>query len=127
VAEVFKAGASGYLLKNCSFEEVVAAISAVAAGGTYLCPKIATIVRDDYLRCLAWNEPELSSMLTSREREVVQLLAEGKNTKEIAFSLHLSAKTIEAHRQRIMVKLDIHSIAALTKYAIREGLTSEEC
>jgi DNA-binding NarL/FixJ family response regulator len=125
VSEVFKAGASGYLSKNCSFEELVSAISAVLSGGTYLCPKIATTVREDYVPCPGANESEPSPMLSSREREVLQLLAEGKSTKEIAFSLDLSVKTIEAHRQRIMDKLDIHSIAQLTKYAIREGLTSE--
>jgi DNA-binding NarL/FixJ family response regulator len=126
VSQVFKAGASGYLLKDCSFEDVVSAIMIVSAGGTYLCPKIATILRDDYLRYVTENEPDLSALLTSREREVLQLIAEGKNTKEIAFSLSLSVKTIEAHRLRIMDKLDIHNIADLTKYAIREGLTSEE-
>jgi DNA-binding NarL/FixJ family response regulator len=127
VSEVFKAGASGYLIKDCSFEDLVSAIRIVSSGGTYLCPKIATILREDYLRYMTENKPELSAMLTSREREVLQLIAEGKNTKEVAFSLNVSVKTIEAHRLRIMEKLDIHNIAELTKYAIREGLTSEEC
>jgi two-component system response regulator NreC len=126
VAEVLRAGASGYLLKNCDFDEVVSAISAVVAGGTYLCPEIATIVRDDYIQCLMQKDSLLSSALSPREREVLQLISEGKNTKEIAFAFSLSVKTVEAHRQRIMDKLNLHSIAELTKYAIREGLTSEE-
>jgi DNA-binding NarL/FixJ family response regulator len=126
IEEVFRAGATGYLLKDCSFEDLVSAIGAVSAGGTYLHPKIATIVRCDYLECIKKRDSSSPSMLSPREREVLQLIAEGKNTKEIAFSRNLSVKTVEAHRQRIMEKLNIRSIAALTKYAIREGLTSEE-
>ena len=126
IEQVFKAGASGYLVKDCSFEEVVAAILAVHAGETYLHPKIATTVRDEYLCWLLQKDSTSSSRLSPREREVLQLLAEGKNTKEIAFILNLSGKTIEAHRKRIMEKLNIHSIAELTKYAIRRGLTTEE-
>ena len=123
---VAEAGASGYLLKDCSFEDLVSAIFAVYAGETYLHPQIATVVRDDYLRFLSKRDSSFSPALSPREREVLQLIAEGKNTKEIAFSFNLSVKTVEAHRQRIMEKLNIHSVAALTKYAIREGLTSEE-
>jgi DNA-binding NarL/FixJ family response regulator len=126
IERVFKAGASGYLLKDCSFEEVVAAIYAVYAGETYLHPKIATAVRDEYLQWLLQKDATSSSQLSLREREVLQLIAEGKNTKEIAFFLNLSGKTVEAHRRRIMEKLKIHSVAELTKYAIREGLTTEE-
>ena len=126
VTEMFKAGASGYLLKDCDFDEVFAAIRAVVADETYLCPQIATVLRNDYLQRLLQSEVPLSSALSPREREVLQLMAEGKSTKEIAFSFSLSVKTVEAHRQRIMEKLDIHSIAELTKYAIREGLTSVE-
>jgi two-component system response regulator NreC len=126
VAEVFKAGASGYLLKDNSFDELVSAIHAVMTEGTYLCPQIATVVRDDYLQHLLRAAPSIPSTLTAREREVLQLLAEGKATKEIAFSFNLSVKTVEAHRQRIMEKLNIRTVAELTKYAIREGLTSLE-
>ena len=125
IEQVFKAGASGYLLKDCSFEDLVAAVSAVHAGETYLHPKIATVVRDNYLQWLLQKDSR-SSTLSLREREVLQLISEGKNTKEIAFSLNLSGKTVEAHRRRIMEKLHIYSVAELTKYAIREGLTSEE-
>ncbi len=126
VGEVFRAGASAYLLKDCSFEELVSAIFAVNAGETYLHPQIATVVRDDYIQFLAQKDYSSAPTLSPREREVLQLIAEGKNTKEIAFSFNLSVKTVEAHRQRIMNKLNIRSVAALTKYAIREGLTSEE-
>jgi DNA-binding NarL/FixJ family response regulator len=126
VAEVFKAGASGYLLKDCDLSEVFYAICAVMANETYVCPQIATVLRNDYLRRILQTETETASTLTPREREVLQLMAEGKSTKEIAFSFDLSIKTVEVHRQRIMEKLNIHSIAELTKYAIREGLTSLE-
>jgi two-component system response regulator NreC len=126
VAEVFKAGAVGYLVKSCSLEEMTSAINAVYRGGTYLSPKIATVVRKDYLTLLEKAAPTSSDTLTPREREVLQLLSEGLNTKEIAFSFSLSVKTVEVHRQRIMKKLNIHNLASLTKYAIREGLTSEE-
>ena len=126
VAEVFKAGASGYLLKDCDYNEVFNAINIIVANKTYLCPQIATVLRDDYLKRLSQTQVPAPSALTPREREVLQLMAEGKTTKEIAFSLTLSVKTVEVHRQRIMEKLNIYSIAELTKYAIREGLTSLE-
>jgi len=124
VAEVIKAGASGYLLKDCGFEEVISAIHTVISGNIYLCSKIATVIRDDYLQRLIHSENADTSTLTPREREVLQLIAEGNSTKEIAFSFDLSVKTIEAHRQRIMEKLNIRTVAELTKYAIREGMTS---
>jgi DNA-binding NarL/FixJ family response regulator len=126
VTDVFKAGACGYLLKDCDFSEVVQAIHTVVSGETYLCPQIATVLRHDYLQRLLQSETPSASALSPREREVLQLMAEGKSTKEIAYSFNLSVKTVEVHRQRIMEKLDIHSIAELTKYAIREGLTSVE-
>ena len=126
VAEVFRAGASGYLLKDCDFNEVLAAIRAVAAGETFLCPQVATVLRNDYLQRIAQTDIPTSPALSPREREVLQLMAEGKSTKEIAFTFNLSVKTVEVHRQRIMDKLDIHTIAELTKYAIREGLTPLE-
>lgn len=126
VAEVFKAGACGYLLKDCDFSEVVSSIRTVISGETYVCPQIATVLRNDYLQRIRQSETATASTLTPREREVLQLMAEGKSTKEIAFAFNLSAKTVEVHRQRIMEKLNIHSVAELTKYAIREGLTSLE-
>lgn len=118
------AGASGYLLKDCAFEELVNAIRAVIDGNTYLSPGIAGIVVQDYLNKLSNNASSASSVLTTREREVLQLIAEGKSTKGIASQLNVSVKTIETHRRQIMEKLGIFSIAGLTKYAIREGLTS---
>jgi len=126
VSDMLRAGASGYILKECLFDELVQAIRAVAAGSIYLSPRITGVVVDDYVERLSvTSESELTG-LTDREREVLQLLAEGNSTKAIALKLHVSYKTIESNRRRIMGKLDIHSIAELTKYAIREGLTSLE-
>jgi len=127
VAEVFKAGASGYLLKDCDLSEILYAIRTVMTNETYVCPQIATILRNDYVRRILETEIPTASALSPREREVLQLMAEGKSTKEIAYSFNLSVKTVEVHhRQRIMEKLDLHSVAELTKYAIREGLTPLE-
>lgn len=122
VTRMMSAGASGYLLKDCAFEEVARAIRSVMARQTYLSPEIVTIVVKAFLRR---SEPSDSmlSVISPREREVLQLIAEGKTTKQIALRLHISAKTVDTHRRNIMDKLDIHSIAELTKYAIREGLT----
>ncbi len=126
VKEVFKVGASGYLLKECAFEELANAIHTVAVDQIYLSPRITHVVLNDYLSKMPMTETSVFSVLTAREREVLQLMAEGKTTKEIAYSLDLSVKTVEAHRQKIMEKSNIHSVAELTKYAIREGLTSLE-
>ncbi len=127
VAGMLKAGASGYILKECLFDELVQAIRTVIDGGTYLSPRITGVVVDNYVEHLSATPPESSlSVLTEREHEVLQLLAEGKTTKQIALELHVSPKTIESNRHNIMEKLDIHSLAKLTKYAIREGLTSLE-
>lgn len=128
VAEMLKAGASGYLLKDCAFDELAVAIRSVMSGRPYLCPSVASMVVDDYVRHLSAPRVPKSSqaavdVLTAREREVLQLLAEGKSTKQIASTLHVSVKTIETHRHQIMEKLDLHSLAELTKYAVREGLT----
>jgi len=126
VTEMLKSGASGYLLKDCAFEELARAIRAVVAGKTYLSPSISGVVVDDYLHRLSKADFSGLDVLTSREREVLQLLAEGKSTKQIALKLHISVKTVETHRRQIMNKLDIHTVAELTKYAIRKGLTSLE-
>ena len=124
VAGILMAGASGYLLKeDCDSGELARAIRAVATNQIYLSPKISEIVIKDYVRHLSMTVSSPFSILTPREREVLQLLAEGKSTKEIASCLHVSVKTVETHRNKIMVKLDIRSIAELTKYAIRERLT----
>ncbi|MCL5036078.1 MAG: response regulator transcription factor [Chloroflexi bacterium] len=124
VMEMFKAGASGYLPKDCAFSELAVAVRAVVAGQSYLSPKVADIVIKDYVSNRTKSEPSVFSMLTNREREVLQLLAEGNTTKEIASLLNISDKTVETHRRQVMNKLDIHNVAELTKYAIREGLTS---
>jgi len=125
VVEMLKAGAKGYLIKDCAFDELVNAIKTVAGNKVYISPSIAHIV----VGSISADEEHQNSsfkLLTDREREILQLLAEGKATKEIAFSLEISIKTVETYRQLIMNKLKIYNIAELTKYAIREGLTSVE-
>jgi len=126
VLQMLKVGASGYLLKDSAFEELISAIHTVMANQPYLSPKITDVVVKEYLHGFPKKESTVFTILTAREREVLQLLAEGKTTKQIASALYISVKTIETHRQQIMEKLNMHSIAELTKYAIREGLTSLE-
>jgi DNA-binding NarL/FixJ family response regulator len=126
VADMLSAGATGYILKECLFDELVQAIKAVAAGGRYLSPRITDVVVSDYVKHLSATAYSPFEALKAREREVLQLVAEGKSTKQIALELHVSTKTIEANRRQIMEKLNIHSIAELTKYAVREGLTTLE-
>jgi len=124
VFHMFKAGASGYLLKDCVFEELAYAIRAVVRNQVYISPKIADVVVKGYLHQSLKEDFKVFSTLTDRQRQVLQFLAEGRTTKQIAFLLKVSAKTIETHRLQIMDRLKIYSIAGLTKYAIREGLTS---
>ena len=126
VTEMLKSGASGYLLKDCAFEELALAIRTVSDEKTYLSPSISGVVVNDYVHLLSKGESVNAEVLSNREREVLQLLAEGKSTKQIALRLHISVKTVETHRRQIMEKLDIHSVAELTKYAIRKGFTSLE-
>jgi DNA-binding NarL/FixJ family response regulator len=126
VTNMLKAGAMGYLLKDCAFEELIRAIRVVLANKTYLSPGVTDIVVKDYMSGASPSEPSVFSVLTPREREVLQLMSEGKSTNKIADCLHVSVKTVETHRQQVMSKLDLHSVAELTKYAIREGLTSIE-
>ncbi|HYO10680.1 MAG TPA: response regulator transcription factor [Tepidisphaeraceae bacterium] len=126
MGEMLKAGAKGYLLKDGAFEELATAIRSVCDDKVYLSPKIADVVVDDYVRRQGPAEPGAFAKLTPREREVLQLMAEGRATKEIAMDLRVSIKTVETHRRQIMEKLNIYSVAELTKYAIREGLTSLE-
>jgi len=123
VTEALKAGALGYLLKDSTVEELVQTIHAVKSDQIYLSDKINDVVIKDYIKMAKSAESSAYTVLSAREREVLQLLAEGKATKEIAAKLNVSVKTIETHRKQIMNKLNIHSIAELTKYAIREGLT----
>lgn len=122
IVEMLRSGASGYLLKDCASVELARAIRIVAEGRVYISPAVAGTIVEGLTR----QEPTSSAFgkLSSREREVVQLIAEGKSTKEMARHLGLSVKTIEAHRRNICQKLQIDSIAELTKYALRQGLTS---
>lgn len=124
VMEMLRAGASGYLLKDGAFEELAQALDAVSSGKTYLSPTIADVVLAATMQKSTATEAAPASVLTPREREVLQLIAEGNTTKAIAAKLGVSVKTIETHRQNIMEKLQIRSVAELTKYAIREGITS---
>jgi two-component system, NarL family, response regulator NreC len=124
VLNMFQAGVSGYLLKECSQGELVKALRTVIKNKTYLGPEISDIVIKNFLMGPQSKHTSAFSSLTTREREVLQLLAEGKATRQIAENLYVSVKTVEAHRKQIMGKLGIRSVAQLTKYAIREGLTS---
>jgi two-component system response regulator NreC len=124
VRGMFAAGAAGYVLKGSAFEEVASAIKTVTAGRIYISPKIADLVIGDYIKLLAKPSPGGESPLSGREREVLQMLAEGKSSRMIAERLHVSVTTVDTHRKHIMDKLGFRSIAELTKYAIREGLTS---
>jgi len=124
VYRMFKAGASGYLLKDSAFEELVRAIRMVVNKKVYVGPGIAGTVVKGYIKKALKTDSSVFSVLSDRQREVLQLLSEGQSAKEIAYQLDVSVKTIETHRNAVMKKLDIHSIAELTKYAIREGLTS---
>jgi DNA-binding NarL/FixJ family response regulator len=126
VTEMFKAGASGYLPKDCQFDELVDAIAAVMDGKMYLSSSISGVMVETCIRNPTESESSPYSLLTPREREVLQLMAEGNPTKQIGRRLYISPKTVEAHRLRIMNKLKIDNVAQLTKYAIQEGLTSPE-
>ncbi|MBU2646209.1 response regulator transcription factor [bacterium] len=123
VTAMLKAGASGYLLKDCSKNEIVDAIKTVADNKSYLCPDITGIIIEDYVLHSASDTPSAVTQLTNKEREVLQLIAEGHTSKEIALHLNIATKTVESHRLNIMSKLEIHSIAELTKFAIRHGIT----
>lgn len=124
VAKMIKAGASGYMLKESAFTELMEGIQTMQEGRTFLCSRISKVVFSDYINIITnpnWTE---SDGLSIREGEVLQLVAEGKTTKEIAKLLKLSPRTVDSHRDHIMAKLGIRNVAGLTKYAIKEGLTS---
>ena len=118
VREVLRAGARGYLLKDSGAADLVSAVRAVARGEGYLSPAISDAVLDDYRK----HVTDPIDRLSSREREVLQMLAEGKTNKEIAGVLNLSVYTVDAHRGRIMEKLNLHSINELVRFAVRNGL-----
>jgi two-component system, NarL family, response regulator NreC len=124
VAKMIKAGATGYMLKESAFSELLDGLHTMAEGKTYLCSKISKVVFADYVNLLTNPKSELIDGLTIREREILQLVAEGHTTKDIAKELHLSPKTVDSHREHIMEKLGVRNVACLTKYAIREGLTT---
>ena len=124
VVNMLRAGASGYMIKDCSFKELTRAIRRVMENRTYLSPGVMDIVVQDYVKPTASAASQYSSNLTLREKEVLQLIAEGHSTAQIAKRLSVSMKTIETHRQNLMMKINTKGIAGLTKYAIREGLTS---
>ena len=123
IAKALKVGASGYVVKDSAFAELIEGINAMAQNRTYLCSKAAKVVFADYVKMLSNPEWSWDEGLTRREREILQLVAEGNTTKKIAAILHISVKTVDSHREHIMDKLNVHNVAGLTKYAIREGLT----
>jgi len=123
VREALKAGARGYLLKEAAASELLRAIRCVHRGELFVGASFGTSLLEEFVARLRQDDETRDNRLSARQREVLQLLAEGHTTKEIASRLHLSVKTIETYRAQIMHKLDLHSIAELTKYAIREGLT----
>jgi DNA-binding NarL/FixJ family response regulator len=125
VLRALHCGAAGYLLKDAAAEELGLAVQAVAQGRTYLSPAVSRTVVENYLKRAAGKSGPLEP-LTARQREVLQLIAEGGNTKEIAHALGVSVKTVEAHRSQLMERLDIHEVAGLVRYAIRIGLVSSE-
>jgi two-component system, NarL family, response regulator NreC len=125
VREALRAGASGYVLKHDAFTELLTAIRAVAGGKRYLSAQLADVVVDDYVRGHDGNQtPSDLDKLSAREREILQMVAEGHSSPQIAAALHISIRTVDAHRSNVMQKLSIHSIASLTKFAIANGLTS---
>lgn len=123
VSDMFRAGADGYLLKHCVVDELEAAIQTVLTGRKYLSTDLTNLVIDDYVRRLDADAIAHDEGLTAKERQVLQLIAEGNATKEIAALLHVSVSTVETHRQHLLAKLRVRSVAELTKTAIRMGLT----
>jgi DNA-binding NarL/FixJ family response regulator len=124
VLNMLKAGASGYLLKDCAVEELVKAIRAVVSHKTYLSPGVSDIVIRDFVSGWSTTQPAALAVLTPKEREVLQLLTQGQNPHQIAGALKISPKTVEAHRKQLMGKLGIQSLDELTQYAVREGIAS---
>ena len=124
VIDMLKSGVSGYILKTKVHDDLIRAIKAAVADEVYLSSKITGIVAHDIASNLPTSDKSAYAILTPREREVLQLISEGKSTKESALHLNISIKTIESTRRQIMQKLDIHNVADLTKYAINEGITS---
>ena len=124
VTRALDAGARGYVAKDCAHEEIAAAVRTVSRGGIYLSPQVADPALEEYNRRAGESAHHGAAALSPREREVLQLLAEGAGRRDIARELGINVKTAESHRQNLMRKLDLHSVAELTKFAIREGITS---
>lgn len=124
IHQILQAGASGYLLKESAVTDLVSAINAVKKGGIFLSPAISKVVVKDYIRHAEEGTGDFDSLniLTNREREVLQLIAEGRTNREVAHLLKLSVKTVDVHRSHIMEKLNIHDVTGLVKYSIRKGL-----
>lgn len=121
--EALRAGASGYVLKGADTEDLLTAVRAVSRGGVYLFPPVAKELLTDYLRRVESGEDVVGrDVLTVREREILQLIAEGRTTNQIAEGLHISPHTVQSHRDSIMTKLDLHDRSSLIRYAIRKGL-----
>ena len=123
---MLQAGAAGYLLKDSAFEELIKAIRFVCAGKKYLSPDVTDIVLQDFLSPSIGKDVENEQDLSLREREVLQLISEGRSMREIAERLNISVKTVESHRKNIMDKLNLHTVAELTRFAIKQGITSIE-
>ena len=124
VLNMLKAGAAGYMLKDDAFKNLAKAVRMVSAHKTYLSPEISDLLENNCRSLSTFLESADCQLLSCREREVLQHVTEGKTSNQIADSLHISVKTVETHRQQVMEKLNIKGVAELTKYALREGLTS---
>jgi len=123
IAEMFRAGAHGYVIKHSAIDELDSAIKTVLTGRRYISGDVTDVVIEDYVRHLEYEPPTPADDLTAKERQVLQLISEGHSTKEIAGLMFVSVSTVETHRRHLMAKLDAHSVADLTKHAIRLGLT----
>jgi len=126
IGDMLRAGASGYLQKDVAFRELARAIRTVMQGRIYLSPVAAEMVVDGFVRHASEGEATNGILLTAKEKQVLQLVAEGKSNKQIASIMDIGMKTVDTHRQHLMARLNLHSVAELTKYAIREGITSVE-
>jgi len=126
ILQILQAGASGYVIKQAAPAELISAIHAIYRGDSFLSPSISKTIIDEYLRHTTPNTPAEHEKLTDREREVLQLIAEGCSNREIASKLHVSVKTVGVHRTNLMEKLEIHNVTDLVKYALRKGIISLE-
>jgi DNA-binding NarL/FixJ family response regulator len=125
VMRALKAGARGYLLKDSAAADLIGAIQAISQGKSFFSPKVSRILAEDYVRVLKQKGAvDTYDLLTSREREILQLLAEGKSNKEVATALNISPYTVETHRSHILQKLNLHNSAELVLYAVRKGIIS---